>query len=257
MKKPWLMTLGVYCLGVATLPGVIGGLRWLRDANNPSTPKFIQVQEVKGDSIDDFAELRDFPQVELSSADDAVIKHDSAAAARTAKPLTVDFDLDVEPPTVLAQNSPLRKQPARSPQPLEDLESEFDAVPRKAPSSSKPEPPDGIESLADANLSDEQKAKLTTLREKLAELTKAKAELINEQTLSETIATLEQQISDLHAAQKLLSAQQILKALAEEFPNSPAAAKAKRMLEAAETKKTAKPPRNSIEFDDGLRSSLR
>ena len=269
MKKHWLMTLGVYCLGVATLPGVIGGVRWLRISDNASTPKFIQVQEVNRDSTEGFAELRELPQEDRSTrdvitqnarsepdpfADDARIDFNSAAAARTAKPVQVNFASEVEPPVVLTQNSPTRKQPLRSPvalpQPLDNLDTEFETPPRKASNSTKPEPPDGIESLADANLSDEEKAKLTTLREKLAELTKAKAELINEQTLSETIATLEQQISDLHAAQKLLSAQQILKTLAEEFPNSPAAAKAKRMLEAAETNKAPKPSRTSIDLEE-------
>ncbi len=273
MKKHWLVTLGVYCLGVATLPGVIGGVRWLRNADNASTPKFIQVQDVNRDSAEGFAELRELPQEEQSTrggiaqiarsepatfADDDRFDFDSAAVALTAKPVQVNFASEVEPPVVLAQNSPTRKQPVRSPvalpSPLEDLESDLEAPPRKVSNSTKPEPPDGIESLADANLSDEEKAKLTTLREKLAELTKAKAELINEQTLSETIATLEQQISDLHAAQKLLSAQQILKALAEEFPNSPAAAKAKRMLEAAETKKAPKPSRTTIDLEEEHRS---
>src|SRR5690349_17762807 len=102
-------------------------------------------------------------------------------------------------------------------------------------------PPDGIESLAQSNPSDEEKAKLTALREKLAELAKAKGELINEATLTKEIATLEKQISDLHAAESLQKAKQILSELVEAFPESPAAIRAKRMLEAAEALKLLKP----------------
>jgi TolA-binding protein len=103
-------------------------------------------------------------------------------------------------------------------------------VPRK---NAAPLPNDGIDSLAEQTVSDEQKAKLTALRDKLSDLIKAKAELINEQTLTNEITTIEKQISDLHAAQKLLNAQQILKQLIEEFPQSPAAQKGQRMLDAA------------------------
>lgn len=262
MKKHWLLTLGIYCLGVATVPGLLVGARWWRNSAPPTT-KFVDFQNSEvvtaasldqldpGESnVDDPAPSKAPSKVlakveDKPFADEKPDESNSAESARKAKPVPVDLDLELEP-SVLAQNPPSRKPAA--------VRSEFDefeapafqssngheparAKPRTTPETTKPEPPDGIESLVEAELSDEQKAKLTTLREKLAELTKAKAELVNEQTLEETIFSLEKQISNLHAAQKLLSAQQILRALAEEFPDSPAAAKAQRMLEAAEAKK--------------------
>lgn len=101
-------------------------------------------------------------------------------------------------------------------------------------------PPDGIDSLAEADASNEEKAKLTTLREKLAGLAKVKGELINEATLAKEITALEKQISDLHAAQHLQKAKQILSELAEKFPDSPAAIRANRMLEVADGMKPLK-----------------
>lgn len=265
MKKHWLLTLGIYCLGVATVPGLLVGARWWRNST-PATTKFVDFQNsevVTAASLDQLnpgeaafdapapskAPSKVLAKVEDNSfADEKPAESNSAETARKAKPVPLDLDLELEPP-VLAQNPPSRKHAA--------VRSEFDefeapafqssngheparAKSRTTPETAKPEQPDGIESLVEAELSDEQKAKLTTLREKLAELTKAKAELVNEQTLEETIFSMEKQISNLHAAQKLLSAQQILRALAEEFPNSPAAAKAQRMLEAAEAKKSLK-----------------
>ncbi len=230
MKKYLLQMLCVFCLGVATVPGTVLVERWLRNSGSPPAKKFADLTLVDF-SLHEDGELE---QLDAEHQRQMAVLQKSSAAARVANQIQPDFDSDVEPP-VLAQNSPTRTQ---FKPPSTDLDLEFDpnTVPVKqriASTNSKAEPPDGIESLADADLSDEQKAKLTTLREKLAELTKAKAELVNEQTLEETIFSLEKQISNLHAAQKLLSAQQILKALAEEFPDSPAAAKAQRMLEAA------------------------
>ncbi|MBC7816416.1 MAG: hypothetical protein IAG10_05940 [Planctomycetaceae bacterium] len=274
MKKHWLVTLGIYCLGVATLPGVLGGVRWWQNADGRATPKFIQVRDeaVNVSADTDFLD-ESVPIIAASSqqmesntnslTDEASFEFNSAAAARETKPVRVNFASEVEPP-VLAQNSPKRNPPRSRASdatfepsldlPLEDFGEVVLPKSRATPDGAKAELPDGIESLADANLSEEEKAKLTTMREKLAELTKAKAELINEQTLTETITALEKQISDLHAAQKLLSAQQILKALAEEFPDSPAAAKAQRMLEAAESRKTPKSPRESFDFEAVPRS---
>lgn len=261
MKKHWLQTFGVFCLGVVTVPGVLTGLRWWWNSDGHA-PKFIEIQPADAKAASDIdifvAEQTskvDEPTLSMRTSrrprqlDDEFANFNPPVATPAAKPVQLDFASDVEP-SVLAQNSPSRKSPL--PPTFEDPGSpfeDFNSVPvtqRTASTNSKAELPDGIESLAEVNLSDEQKAKLTTLREKLAELTKAKAELINEQTLTETIASLEKQISDLHAAQKLLSAQEILKALAEEFPDSPAAAKAKRMLEAAESKKAPKPSPDSF-----------
>lgn len=154
------------------------------------------------------------------------------------QPPSLDFDdflaVDLKPPQRTTNlDDEFRESVEREPVTI---------VPKRPPadiSNSKADVPDGIESLAEPNPSDEQKAKLTSLREKLAELMKAKAELINEQTLSQEVSALEKQISDLHAAQKLWSAQEILKALVEEFPQSPAAIRAKRMLEAAGMKPAA------------------
>lgn len=265
MKKHWLHTLVVFGLGVVTVPGVLGGVRWWQNSEKLGRPKFVQLRAVE----DPFAATDEAPKViHVDGFTEAMAKVaeierrrqrsanlianeadevDSTAPALAAKPVRVNFNSELEPP-VLAQNSPGRKTTFSQPDRFTDTPvlNDFGDGPipvkqRSATANSKPEQPDGIESLAEPNLSDEQKAKLTTLREKLAELTKAKAELVNEQTLEETIFSLEKQISNLHAAQKLLSAQQILRALAEEFPDSPAAAKAQRMLEAAESKKLLKP----------------
>lgn len=263
MKKHWLLTLGIYCLGVATVPGLLVGARWWRNSA-PTTTKFVDLQNsevVTAASLDQLdpgeAEFKAPAPSKAPSevvakvddkpfADEGLAESNSTESAPKKKSAPMDLDLEFSPP-VLAQNPPSRK-PAAVRESFDEFEAPAfqpsnghepaRAKPRTTPETAKPEPPDGIESLVEAELSDEQKAKLTTLREKLAELTKAKAELVNEQTLEETIFSLEKQISNLHAAQKLLSAQQILRALAEEFPDSPAAAKAQRMLEAAEAKKS-------------------
>lgn len=261
MKKLWLQLLVVFCLGVVTVPGVLAGVHWWRNSDI-QTMKFVDFQTEAGNSdsnisvavgeqtlteLNEFDTSLRFPsrphKADVSPFAD---EFDSPAVGRAAKPVRENLDVDFEP-DVLAQNSPSRK-PASKPTfeapsgfTLDDEIGDAPVRQRTASTNPKPELPDGIESLVDANLSDEQKAKLTTLREKLAELTKAKAELVNEQTLEETIFSLEKQISNLHAAQKLLSAQQILRALAEEFPDSPAAAKARRMLEAAGSMKSMKP----------------
>lgn len=263
MKKRWLLTLSVYGLGVATVPGVLIGARWWQDAKSHA-PKFVEIQHVAAKADASISIVQSEPMSDLDELESTPLARPHVAQLKSSpksvalddelteepKPLQLEFDSLDEPP-VLAQNSPSRKPtepkttfdefeaPAFRP----SIEPEPVRKQRATPEVAKPELPDGIESLAEANLSDEQKAKLTTLREKLAELTKAKAELVNEQTLEETIFSLEKQISNLHAAQKLLSAQQILRALAEEFPDSPAAAKAQRMLEAAEAKKASKPPK--------------
>ena len=272
MKKHWLVTLGIYSLGVATFPGILIGVRWWQDAESPTTPKFIDVRDVtvnafeeKETDSDTFAEptsritANTRSHQPISFFDEEPFEFDSAVPTRQTEPVRVNVASDVETPVLLAQKASTRKQPHSrtaedkfEPQPALQLDdfNEVDVPKSRAtPESAKAELSDGIESLADVELTEEQKAKLTTLREKIAELTKAKAELINEQTLTETINTLEKQISDLHAAQKLLSAQQILKALAEEFPDSPAAAKAKRMLEAAESRKAPKSSRESFDFE--------
>ena len=271
MKKHWLVTLGIYSLGVATFPGILIGVRWWQDAESPTTPKFIDVRDVTVNAFADSASDTDtlaeptsritantrLPQP-IPFADEEPFEFDSAVPTRQAEPVRVNVASNFETPVRLAQKTSTRKPPQSRTtdlefEPLPALQLDvFDKadVPesRATPESAKAELSDGIESLADVELTEEQKAKLTTLREKIAELTKAKAELINEQTLTETITTLEKQISDLHAAQKLLSAQQILKALAEEFPDSPAAAKAKRMLEAAESRRAPKSSRGPSEI---------
>ncbi len=274
MKKHLLQMLGVFCLGVATVPGVLIGARWWQDTKGHS-PKFVEIQHVDAKADSDISiaqsepasnldELESPPPARPHVADHKPIRKtavvDNDEFIVEAKPLQLDFDSEDEP-SVLAQSAPTRK-PAEVRSSFDEFEApafrsshEPETVrgkQRSTPEAAKPEQPDGIESLAEPNLSDEQKAKLTTLREKLAELTKAKAELVNEQTLEETIFSLEKQISNLHAAQKLLSAQQILRALAEEFPDSPAAAKAQRMLEAAEEKKKAPKPLKPVpdSFDE-------
>lgn len=254
MKKRWLLTLSVYGLGVATVPGVLIGAHWWQDAKSHA-PKFVEIQHVDAKADTGISIVQSEPMSELDELDSTPPARPQVAQLKSSpksvalddeflaepKSLQLEFDSLDEPP-VLAQNSPSRK-PTEAKTSFDEFEApafrpsiEPEPVrgkPRSTPEAAKPELPDGIESLVEAELSDEQKVKLTTLREKLAELTRAKAELVNEQTLEETIFSLEKQISNLHAAQKLLSAQQILRALAEEFPDSPAAAKAQRMLEAA------------------------
>ena len=128
------------------------------------------------------------------------------------------------------------KRPRAKPIEVVDFLDEPSVVPQRNPQPTKPsakEESDQIESLAAPNPSDEEKAKLATLREKLSGLIKTKSELINERTLEQEVFAIEKQIADLHAAQQLLKAKETLAELVEKFPDSPAAVRAKRMLEAA------------------------
>lgn len=249
MKKRWLSLCGIYFLGLATVPGLMLAERWRQDSLSPR-PKFTEAVFV--DSLAEEAVPRNdvarFEQSVLAEDSEPAFAESELRAPRPVqKPQTAQRPLTLDLDDSLAADL---KPPSRG----TSLDDEFDSferepvtvtVPKRSPtaiSKEKADVPDGIESLAESNPSDEQKAKLTSLREKLAELMKAKAELVNEQTLSQEVSALEKQISDLHAAQKLLSAQQILRALVEEFPESPAAVRAKRMLKASETNPGALPP---------------
>lgn len=76
----------------------------------------------------------------------------------------------------------------------------------------------------------------SALRQQYLDLAKAKAELMSDVSLKREIAETQQNINELRALQKLQEAQEILQSLAVEFPNSEAAVKATRMLQAvAET----------------------
>ena len=70
------------------------------------------------------------------------------------------------------------------------------------------------------------------LREQYLELAKTKAGLMTEETLKREIAATQRNIDELMALQKLQDAQEILLSITKEFPESEAATKATRMLEA-------------------------
>lgn len=285
MKKRWLSLCGIYFLGLATVPGLMLAERWRQESRSPR-PKFTEAvfADSAVDEAASRGDVAEFEQSVLAqNSEPAFADSDSADLAATeprgltnslAHPPIRSNSMPKSGPVEFSAPRPARK-PQTAPQPPaldfddslaadvkpplpRNLEDAFDlpeetpvinTVPKRSPtavSKERADIPDGIESLAEPNPSDEQKAKLTSLREKLAELMKAKAELVNEQTLSEEVSALEKQISDLHAAQKLLSAQQILRALVEEFPESPAAVRAKRMLKASETNPGALPPHGHL-----------
>ena len=68
------------------------------------------------------------------------------------------------------------------------------------------------------------------LREQLATLNKTKAELQDEESLISDIARTENEIANLHAARKIQDLEQSLRELIRDFPNSPAAVRARSML---------------------------
>lgn len=255
--KTWLRPLGVYVLGVATVPALllIGTVTSNKLWSRPHVPMFVDASLSKAEDTAAFTKEADeihFVNIDNQAVSSAVDVFADAAppaqrAQQTQREIGLTFDDAADGPVSLADNSPRNggaKPVFRDPAP-HDLELNQFAEPsavRPRPvlkQAAAPLPNDGIDSLAEQTVTDEQKAKLTTLRDKLSELIKAKAELINEQTLTSEISVIEKQISDLHAAQKLLSAQQILKQMIEEFPQSPAAQKAERMLDAAGVPKSS------------------
>lgn len=260
MKK-WLRSIGVYVLGVATIPaallmGTVASKNlWSQPhkstlfVDGPAEPQIHDAFKAEAAQANSLADLDEVPVVFSTKSVGRKSNVPNSQIRPQAQPdLDLRFDEAVAEPLILADNSP-RNGGTKAPQrtALDDdigLETPSRLPPQRVvpKRDSAPLPNDGIESLAEATVSDEQKAKLTTLREKLGELIKAKAELINEQTLTNEISAIEKQISDLHAAQKLLNAQQILKSMIEEFPQSPAAQKAQRMLDAAGVGGTAPKP---------------
>ncbi len=207
MRKRWLAWCALYLLGLATLPGVLLAQRWLR-ISEASRPKFTDAVAVSAVVTDAVLEVETVGDVfdKSASVEPLPVK---SKKPRLPIDLEKEFGVEIPDPQVVRPRQPTAAKP-----PVKD-ES------------------DRTETLATPNPNEEEKAKLTTLREKLSELIKAKAELINEQTLSQEVSTLEKQISDLHAAQQLLKARQILNELVEQYPESPAAIRAKRMLEAS------------------------
>ena len=253
--KTWLRSLGVYVLGVATIPAVllIGTVTSKKLWSRPHTPMFVDFKVAVPDELAacgksaDETHLVNFDTTVVSRASDTFADVAPAQSEPLLKRNTnLTFDDAADESLTLADNSP-RNGVAKAALPTssnEDLDLHLEdplaprarVVPKR---DAAPLPNDGIDSLAEQTVTAEQKAKLTTLRDKLGELIKAKAELINEQTLTNEISVIENQISDLHAAQKLLNSQQILKQMIEEFPQSPAAQKAQRMLEAAGVPKSS------------------
>lgn len=254
--KTWLRSLGVYVLGVATVPAVllVGSVTSNKLWSRPHTPKFVDAIKLKTENTAACTQAAD--ESHLTSFDNQAVSNTVDVFAEAATPVQrtspapqdigLSFDDVTNEPVKLAENAPrdggakpFFREPAPNDLVLDQLEEPAAVRPRPVTKpSATPLPNDGIDSLAEQTVTDEQKAKLTTLRDKLSELIKAKAELINEQTLTNEISVIEKQISDLHAAQKLLNAQQILKQMIEEFPQSPAALKAQRMLDAAGVPKT-------------------
>ncbi len=254
--KTWLRSLGVYVLGVATIPAVllIGTVTSKNLWSRPPAPKFVDFKAAQADELAPCAKAAD--EIHLVNFDSRIVSRASDTFADAAPPTQrepllkrntgLTFDDVADEPLLLADNAPRNggTKPALRTSSNDDLELRLEdplAAPARVVSKrdAAPLPNDGIDSLAEQTVTDEQKAKLTTLRDKLGELIKAKAELINEQTLTNEISVIEKQISDLHAAQKLLNAQQILKQMIEEFPESPAAQKAQRMLDAAGVPKSS------------------
>lgn len=88
-----------------------------------------------------------------------------------------------------------------------------------------------LESLAPVAPNEEESARLTALREQLSSLVKAKSELMGEKSLQAEISTAETAIANLRAARKIFDVQQSLQKVIDEFPSSPAAERAKAMLE--------------------------
>ena len=254
--KTWLRSLGVYVLGVATIPAVllIGTVTSKKLWSRPHTPMFVDFKVAVPDELAacgksaDETHLVNFGNTIVSRASDTFA---DVAPATQSEPLlkrstNLTFDDAADESLTLADNSPRNgvAKPALPTSSNEDLDLRLEdpLAPRARvvhKRDAAPLPNDGIDSLAEQTVTAEQKAKLMTLRDKLGELIKAKAELINEQTLTNEISVIEKQISDLHAAQKLLNSQQILKQMIEEFPQSPAAQKAQRMLEAAGVSKSS------------------
>lgn len=88
-----------------------------------------------------------------------------------------------------------------------------------------------VDALAPTSPSEDESKNLQALREKLVSLAKSKSELQSEKSLLAEIARIETETANLKAAQKIFEAQQALQKIIDEFPNSPAAQRAKSMLE--------------------------
>ena len=109
-------------------------------------------------------------------------------------------------------NDPVRHDQA-TPVPTDVFLDSLDSSPRAMPESDEP-------------VSNE----LDELREQLAQLAKTKAGLLNKKSLEVEIEKMKSDISNLHAARKLLDARQALERMIIEFPQSPAAERARMML---------------------------
>ncbi|WP_010586639.1 hypothetical protein [Schlesneria paludicola] len=99
---------------------------------------------------------------------------------------------------------------------------------------------DELNALAPTELAVEDAAKLVELRETMATLSKTKADLLNARALDDEITLLHKQIANLQAARRLHDAHQVLEKLIQDFPESPAANRAKSMLNALPTSRTPK-----------------
>ena len=87
------------------------------------------------------------------------------------------------------------------------------------------------ESLACGETSADEAKKLSRLREYLTTLTKARAELMDEAALASEIMKAELEIVNLRALHKIIDVEQSLQKIIDEFPDSPAAQRARSMLE--------------------------
>lgn len=121
-----------------------------------------------------------------------------------------------------------------------NVDEDIDAI--ENPLTSDPTPTDALDdelkALAPTEPSAEDASMLTELREQVATLSQAKAELLNAKALETEISQLQKQIANLQAARRLHGAQHELEKLIQEFPESPAAVRAKSMLKPLPTSKT-------------------
>ena len=129
--------------------------------------------------------------------------------------------------TIVAQADPFELDEI-----IKSIESPVSPVPTPVESSD-----DELDLITPAATDVEDPAKLAALRETIATLTKTKAELLNVKAMEMEITQLQKQIANLQAARRLLDAHQVLEKLIQEFPESPAAFRAKAMLRVLPTPK--------------------
>ncbi len=99
-----------------------------------------------------------------------------------------------------------------------------------------------FDSLAPLTPSEDEAARLTELRQLFGSLAITKAELLSEKSLEIEVVQLQREIANLRSAQKLHDVQRLLRELIDEFPDSPAADRAKMMLQPQPTQRPVGQP---------------